>query len=176
MQQINLDSRNLFSTIKFDDENKRDQVRLLTMKKDENEMSLDELKEEVYRKIGFLETFDDDHFNKALQETNKGCFGMFLPFFNGFLKKQFRETRKRLNVDELMVKAGEILASPVVKKSLCAKLKDNDVLPIEVAYKITPVLYKMAKKDEIPVNSLLFALIARKIAEQGAAFYCLADE
>lgn len=147
------------------------------MKKDEKDLKFDDFKEAVYTKIGLLESLDENNVKERMKITKKGCFGIFiLPIFNPFLLKMTKKASAELKIKELSVQADEIISRPNVKKSLCAKLKDNDVLPIEVAYKITPVLYKMAQKDEIPTDSILFAIIARKIAEQGAAFYCVRDE
>jgi hypothetical protein len=149
------------------------------MKKDEKELSLDEFKEAVYKAIGLLESMDETHISNSLHKENKGCFGIFiLPFLGGFVMKTVREARNKFKIKELGEKADEIMARPKIKDLICSKVGATTVLPIDAAYRITPSLHKLALKEEndIPVNSLLFAIICRKITQQGVANYCAKEK
>lgn len=138
-------------------------------------LSPDEFKENVYKNVGMLESLEEMAVNKALETENKGCFGVFLmPFLGGFVRNATKKARKELKIKELSFKADEILSQKEVQDLLCEKLDATVNLPIDVAYKITPVLYKLALENDenVPFDSMLFAIISRKITTQGVHNYC----
>ncbi len=83
--------------------------------------------------------------------------------------------RRHYKIKEQSKKADEILANKEIKNLLCEKLDATVVLPIDAAYKITPVLYALALEDEtkVPFDSMLFAIISRKITTEGVENFCV---
>ncbi len=145
------------------------------VEKNEKLLSPDEFKDKVYKNVGFLESLEETAVNKALETENKGCFGVFLmPLLGGFVRNATKRARKELKIKELSFKADEILSQKEVQNLLCEKLDPTNSLPIDVAYKITPVLYKMALENDenVPFDSMLFAIISRKIVKEGVENFC----
>ncbi len=135
-------------------------------------LSFDKFKERVYKHIGFLESLDEVEIGKSSKAVNKGCFGIFiLPIFLYGNKTM----RRHYKIKEQSKKADAILAQKEVKDLLCEKLDATVILPIDAAYKITPVLYALALEDEtkIPFDSMLFAIISRKIVKEGVENFCV---
>src|SRR5215203_2872223 len=129
-------------------------------------LSFDQFKEKVYKNIGTLEVLDEDFVKENLKAEKNGCFGIFvMPFVGGLVSKANKLARKEIKVEELNAKAEAILTQKEIKDLLCEKLDATVILPIDTAYKITPVLYGLALEDEeqVPFNSKLFAIISRKI-------------
>lgn len=144
-------------------------------KKNEKLLSPDEFKENVYKNVGLLESLDETAMRQSLEAGNKGCFGIFVaPFMDGIAKKATKLARKEMKINDLSIKAEEILARPKIKDLLCENLDAAVNLPIDAAYKITPVLYKLALEDDekMPFDSMLFAIICRNITKQGVHNYC----
>ena len=139
--------------------------------KGEKFLSLDEFKERVYKNIGFLESLDEVEAGESFEAVAKGCFGIFV--FPIFLYGN-KTMRRHYKIKEQSKKADAILANEEIKKLLCEKLDATVVLPIDAAYKITPVLYGLALEDEekVPFDSMLFAIISRKITKQGVENFC----
>jgi len=137
----------------------------------EKMLNLDEFKERVYKNIGWLEIFEDMKSGKRFDPGNKGCLGVFILPIISFSNRKWRE-KERIN--DLDKKADAILADPEIKKLLCEKLDATVALPIDAAYKITPVLYAIALEDEekVPFDSMLFAIVSRKIVKQGVENFC----
>ena len=145
------------------------------VKNDEKYLSLDKFKEKVYKNIGKLESLDDIDSGKAFETKNKGCLNIFfLPIGKNLSFYANKKAREHWKVAELSVKADDILAQKEIKDLLCEKLDATIVLPIDAAYKITPVLYSLALEDEqkVPFNSMLFAIICRKIVKDGVENFC----
>lgn len=143
--------------------------------KNEKLLSPDEFKNEVYRNVGTLESLDEITVDKRLEAKNEGCFGIFImPVMGGFVRNVTKKARKELKIEELNARAEEILARKEIKKLLCEKLDATVNLPIDAAYKITPVLYKLALENDenVPFDSMLFAIICRNITKQGVHNYC----
>lgn len=139
--------------------------------KGEKFLSLDDFKERVYKNIGFLESLDEVEAGESFEAVAKGCFGIFI--FPIFLYGN-KTMRRHYKVKELNKKADELLADQKIKDLLCEKLDATVVLPIDAAYKLTPVLYGLALEDEekVPFDSMLFAVICRKITKQGVENFC----
>jgi hypothetical protein len=143
--------------------------------KGEKFLNLDEFKEKVYKNIGKLESLDDIESGKAFETANKGCLSFFfLPFGKNLSSYANQKAREKWNVAGLTTKADEILAKKEIKDLLCDKLDATIVLPIDAAYKLTPVLYALALEDEekVPFDSMLFAIICRKVASVGVDAFC----
>jgi hypothetical protein len=143
--------------------------------KSEKFLSFDKFKEKVYKHIGTLETFDEIESGQPFQAENRGCLGFFIiPLMMNISFYGNKKARERWKIKELSEKADSILAQQEIKDLLCAKLDATVVLPIDVAYKLTPVLYGLALEDEekVPFDSLLFAIICRKITKEGVEKYC----
>lgn len=142
--------------------------------KDDKDLSFEEFKERVYKKVGFLEALDDNYFDKAFKEEKTGCSGIFFVPFSRFMTSANKKARRELKLEELAAKADALLAEKEIRELLCANLDATVSQPIEAAYKLTPVLYDLAKKDEkkVPLDSYLFAIICRKIAARGVENYC----
>lgn len=139
--------------------------------KGEKFLGLDEFKERVYKNIGFLESLDEVESGESFETAAKGCFGIFV--FPIFLYGN-KTMRRHYKVKELNKKADDIIADKEIKDLLCEKLDATVVLPIDAAYKLTPVLYGLALEDEekVPFDSMLFAIICRNITKQGVENYC----
>ena len=136
---------------------------------------IDEFKDEVYKNVGMLENLDDRVTEDAIKSTNGGCSGfLFNNLFVRFAAYGNKKLREKMQIADLNAKADELLAQKEIKDLLCANLDAKVKLPIDAAYKITPVLYDLAVKDEekIPLNATLFAIICRKITEKGTQKYC----
>jgi len=143
--------------------------------KNEKSLSPEEFKERVYKNIGTLEGLDEAEIDKSLEAKNKGCFGIFImPFAGGIVRKVTNRARKDLKIHELNDKAEELLSRKEMKGLLCKHLDASVNLPIDAAYKLTPVLYKLARENDknVPFDSMLFAIICRNITKQGVHNYC----
>jgi hypothetical protein len=55
---------------------------------------------------------------------------------------------------------------------LCKHLDESVKLPIDVANIISPVLYEIAESEDLPFDTMLWALILKKIADRGVKDYC----
>ena len=143
--------------------------------KSEKFLGLDEFKERVYQHIGMLESMDEEAVKISAASVNYGCLGFF---FGGLTGEVFRSAnklyRRKMKIDKLEIKAAEILAQKEIKDLLCEKLDATVVLSIDAAYKLTPVLYGLALEDEekVPFDTMLFAIISRKITKQGVENFC----
>jgi hypothetical protein len=143
--------------------------------KSEKFLSLDQFKEKVYKNIGTLETLDEGGMKEILDAERRGCFGLFvIPLIRPVISKARRRARQEFKIEELNRKADAILTDREIKKSLCEKLDATIVLPIDAAYKLTPVLYALALENEekVPFDSMLFAVICRRIVKQGVEKFC----
>ena len=143
--------------------------------KSEKFLSLDEFKERVYKHIGMLEAMDEKSVEFALGSANYGCFGFLFGSLSGELIRSANKLyRRRMKINELETKAEELLAQNEIKDLLCEKLDATIVLQIDAAYKLTPVLYGLALEDEekVPFDSMLFAIICRKIVKEGVENFC----
>ena len=146
---------------------------------DEKFLSLDKFKERVYKHIGTLETIDEIESGKPFEKANKGCFSFFIiPLVMNLSFYANKKSREHWKTKELSVKADDILADRKIRDLICEKLDATIVLPIDAAYKITPVLYGLALEDEqkVPFNSMLFAIICRKIVKDGVENFCIETE
>lgn len=144
-------------------------------KNEEKFLSVDKFREKVYKNVGTLDSMDEMESGEAMKSAKPGCFGLFMePLGKKFLLYSNRKMREHLKIAELEKKADEILADEEIKKLLCEKLDATINLPIDAAYKITPVLYGLALEDEekVPFNTMLFAIISKKIIKQGVENYC----
>lgn len=143
--------------------------------KSEKFLSLDEFKERVYKNIGFLESLDEMECGKPFESAHKGCLSFFIiPILTDLSFFANKKAREHYKIKDLSKKADEILADQKIKGLLCEKLDATVVLPIDAAYKLTPVLYGLALEDEekVPFDSMLFAIICRNIAKLGVENYC----
>lgn len=144
-------------------------------KNEEKFLSVDKFREKVYKNVGTLDTFDELDSGEGFKKAKPGCLAFFMiPFTKSLSSYSNRKAREYYKVAELEKKADEILADEEIKKLLCEKLDATINLPIDAAYKITPVLYGLALEDEekVPFNTMLFAIISRKIVKQGVENYC----
>lgn len=140
-------------------------------------LSFDEFKDKVYDDIKFL-VFLEKEFDVELKPEShrEGCLKIL---FTGLSKitntifpcalRKARETRK---IDELSNQASELLARSHIKEMLCKHLDESVTLPIDVANVIAPLLYENAEKEEFPFDTMLWALISKKIADRGVNDYC----
>ncbi len=143
--------------------------------KNEKLLSPEAFMENVYKNVGLLESMDETAMRRSLEIGNKGCFGIFVaPFMDGIAKKATKLARKEMKLDDLSIKAEELLSRKEMKGLLCKHLDASVNLPIDAAYKLTPVLYKLALENDknVPFDSMLFAIICRKITNQGVHNYC----
>jgi len=144
-------------------------------KNEEKFLSVDKFREKVYKNVGTLDSIDEIESGEAWKSAKPGCLGMLIvPFSKNLSAYSNRKMREHFKVAELEKKADEILADEEIKKLLCEKLDATINLPIDAAYKITPILYGLALEDEekVPFNTMLFAIISRKIVKQGVENYC----
>ena len=110
---------------------------------------LDTFKEEVYKAIGMLESFDDGNTENLIRTTNGGCLGFFFNnLFGKFAVYANKVARKKMKIDELTEQAEELLAKKEFMELICENLDAKVVLLIDAAYKLTPVLYNLTQKDE----------------------------
>lgn len=142
--------------------------------KDEKRQSFDEFKDKVYEDIKFLEFLEKDIAGELKPNSiREGCFKMlfvgFLERFHLYSLRKLRETKK---IDELSNQAYDLLAREDIKKRLCDKLSESVRLPIDAANSISPILYEIAKEGDLPFDTMLWALISRKIIDRGANDYC----
>jgi hypothetical protein len=144
--------------------------------KSEKFLSFDKFKDKVYKHIGFLQSMEEfENSAQNLSNSNNGCFGILIePLVGRFFTYANKESQKQMKINELTLKADEILARREIKDLLCEKLDATVVLPIDAAYKLTPVLYGLALEDEekVPFDSMLFAIISKKITGQSVEKYC----
>ena len=146
-------------------------------KNHEKFLNVDQFREAVYKNIGLLDSFDAEA-REAHKQQNWGCFGIIMvPFVKNLISYTNRKMREQYKISELEKKAEEILADKEIKNLLCEKLDATISLPIDAAYKITPVLYGVALEDEekVPFNTMLFAIISRKILNKGVENYCAVE-
>ena|GEM_PF-2253796 len=147
--------------------------------KSEKFLSFDKFKENVYKNIGSLETFDEIKSAKHFESAEKGCLSFFLiPLLMNLSFYSDRRMREYWKIEDVNKIADEILAREEIRDLLCEKLDATVVLPIDAAYKITPVLYGLALENEekVPFDSMLFAVISRKIVKEGVENFCAAKQ
>ncbi len=138
-------------------------------------LSFDEFKEKVYRNIWLLESFQSKAFDDVQNSPRDGCLeSIFMSLVGKIISTSTYYQEKHMRVAELTANAENILAQKETKELLCAKLDASVKLPIDAAYKLTPVLYKLALENEenVPMNSTLFAIICRKLTTAGVDKYC----
>jgi hypothetical protein len=143
--------------------------------KGEKFLSFDKFKERVYKNIGTLEHLEEFPNEEFLKAEKNGCLGIFIPpLVGGLISKGNKMALKQMKIEELKAKADAILAQKEIKDLLCDKLDATVILPIDAAYKITPVLYGLALENEenVPFDSMLFAIISRKIVKEGVENFC----
>ena len=135
--------------------------------------SFNEFKDKVYRDIRWLEVFGREYPPEFRTEKRPiGCLGAILSGMAEGVFRQFtQEDRDYRNVDKLDSQAEELLSREDLRARLCKVLDDSMNLPIDVANAVFPVLYKMSG-DEIARDSMLFALISKKIADRSVTVYC----
>ena len=135
--------------------------------------SFDEFKGKVHRDIRWLEVFGRESPPEFRKEKRSiGCLGAILSGMAEGVFRQFtQEDRDYRNVDKLDSQAEELLSREDLRARLCKVLDDSMNLPIDVANAVFPVLYKMSG-DEIARDSMLFALISKKIADRSVTVYC----
>lgn len=144
--------------------------------KSEKFLSLDKFKEQVYKNIGTLETLDEINSGKPFESAKPGCLSFFIiPLIRNLSFYANKKAHEGWKTKKLSKKADAILAQKEIKDLLCEKLDATVILPIDAAYKITPVLYALALEDEtkIPFDSMLFAIISRKIVKEGVENFCV---
>jgi hypothetical protein len=144
-------------------------------KNEEKFLSVDKFREKVYQNVGTLDNIDEIESGEAWKSAKPGCLGLLvIPFSKNLSSYSNRKMREHFKIAELEKIADEILADEEIKKLLCEKLDATINLPIDAAYKITPVLYGLALEDEekVPFSTMLFAIISRKIVKQGVENYC----
>lgn len=136
----------------------------------------DKFRKEVFRYVHYLESL-----NKPYEETRAnmkgrgGCLGVIVSELGSSM---FRVTRRHYrdiyHLAKHQRKAILLLQDDEIKSRLCSVLAASDVLPLDVAAKITPPLYELAKEDpnRVPKEPIFFAVIARKIAKDSAENYC----
>ena len=130
--------------------------------------NLEKFKNEVYKRIGSFESLESDLMQDESLQKMGGCFGLiFKPIIKFSIKSANKSIRERTKFDELSIKADELLAQKEIKVLIFANLDSKVQLPIDAAYKLTPVLYELALKDEkkVPLDAALFAIICRKVIE-----------
>jgi hypothetical protein len=143
--------------------------------KDEKKRSFDKFKERVYRNIGLIESLDESLNDKSPKSSNIGCLALLIdPFLGNIMSFANKKAREQMKFQELSLKADKILDRKEIQDLICANLDATVNLPVDAAYKITPVLYDLAMKDEkeIPVDSMLFAIICHKITKKGVHKLC----
>ncbi|MGH9947925.1 MAG: hypothetical protein ACRD6X_12095 [Pyrinomonadaceae bacterium] len=137
--------------------------------------NFEEFKDDVYRDIRWLEFLDKDfRLKNKNRSSNSGCLGAFVPALIGGMYQFSRgKIRDHKQIVKLTETAIEFLARPEIKKAVCAVLDKSIRLPIDVANAVVPVLYDMPDdKRRIPRDSMLFAIISRRIADKGVENYC----
>lgn len=141
---------------------------------DEKRQNFDEFKDKVYGDIRLLEALEIDIVDELeANSIGEGCFKIlmmgvsksFLPYLN----RKMREAKK---INELSNQAYELIARSDIKEKLCEHLDESIKLPIDVANIISPVLYEIAEEGDLPFDTMLWALISKKIADRGVKEYC----
>jgi len=89
-----------------------------------------------------------------------------------FLSHAYRKARETKKVDELSKQAYDLLARSDIKARLCENLDASLRLPIDIANVISPILYEIAEEENLPFDTMLFALIAKKISDRGVNNNC----
>ncbi len=138
--------------------------------------TFDEFKDKVYDDIKFLEYLDKDIADELKPSSNReGCYSILFSWLLSkyFLPHAYRKARETRKVDELSSLAFDLLARSHVKVMLCEHLDESVKLPIDVANVISPVLYKIAESEDFPFDTMLWALISKKIADRGIKNYCI---
>jgi hypothetical protein len=142
-----------------------------------NFKEIDSFRKEVFRYVHYL-----DSLNKTVQNIREdssndrgGCLGVIMGQFATFMIRKSRDHyREAYQMTKHERRAIGVLQDAEIKWKLCELLTESDVLPIDVAHKITPMLYDVATTDpaRVPKEPIMFAVIARKIAKDGATKYC----
>ncbi len=138
----------------------------------------DKFRKEVFRYVHYLESLNEPfQETRANMEGRGGCLGAIISEIGGStFSASRRHYRDIYQLAKHQRKAILLLQDEEIKSRLCSVLSASDVLPLDVAAKITPPLYELATEDPTRVSRepILFAVIARKIAKDGAEQYCTA--
>lgn len=140
-------------------------------------LSFDELKDKVYDDIKFLAFLEKEFADELKPESNhEGCLKILFTGLSKITKIAFpyalRKARETRKIEELSNQASELLARSHIKEMLCKYLDASVTLPIDVANVISPLLYEIAEKEEFPFDTMLWALISKKIADRGVSDFC----
>ncbi len=69
------------------------------------------------------------------------------------------------------IKLTTCLPERTLRKGSAKNTDEAIKLPIDVANFISPILYEIAEEGDLPFDTMLWALISKKIADRGAD-YC----
>ncbi|MDM7921711.1 MAG: hypothetical protein QUS14_05375 [Pyrinomonadaceae bacterium] len=139
----------------------------------------DSFRKEVFERVYSLYSPNDraDKLVEDVESGRGGCLSLILRQFIPFAAQKSREKYREVNhLAEHERNASLLLQDAEIKSKICELLTESDVLPMDVAHKITPMLYEMAtaEPDRVPKEPIMFAVIARNIAQDGVANYCRA--
>ena len=137
---------------------------------------LDNFRKEVFEYVHYLESLNNPFEEIRADEGKRGgCLGVIVKEFAGsMLRIGRRKYRQSYDLVQHERRAIRLLQDEEIKSRLCSVLAASDVLPLDVAAKITPPLYELANVDpnRVPKEPIFFAVIARKIAKDEVLHYC----
>ena len=142
--------------------------------------NLNNLKNEVYSEISSIQNHQniESEFSKPTDLKKEGCGVLFIKLCFKFINFFSRETEEKyFKYSKFSKRADEVIERKAIKLELCAALKEEMILPIDIAHAIIPLLYQHSLKypNYLSLEPRLFAFIAIKISEQGITNYCATE-
>ncbi len=136
----------------------------------------DKFRKDVYSYVNTLESIQDPiDGNRDPEKPVHGCLGsivrVVIAVADRFTQRQFRD---HYEVERYERTARSVLEDEEIRGRICDVLTVSDVLPMDVAVKITPVSYRLSVSDlpRVPKEAIFVAVLARVIADEGVGTLC----
>ena len=130
----------------------------------------DEWKKELFENIKFVESAEEKKIKEFEKIEKMGCSGLFVKiFFKGAVHKAKKKQAEIYRNKKYPQNAEKALADFQIKKEICAKLKGNEKLPVEIAESLVKVIWELPQKkiNSLELNSMTVAYMSYKISKTG---------
>jgi hypothetical protein len=141
--------------------------------------NLSTFRSEVIKQVIHLQHlggFETSEKNKTFNDMKKqGCAGLIFGSLFDFLIPHLADIRRRYeNYEDYGKKADELMNRGDIRTQVCQILKNTSHDPLEIAYLISPLFYKLMKEKilSIEIEPPIVALISVKISSIGIGNYC----
>lgn len=136
--------------------------------------TFEEYKNNVYKNVKTVESIENDT-NIFDKKKNSGClFPFFVKFNSKMIKLGNEQLRKKYRKEKYFKNADIALSNKTIKSAICADLKGNEKLPIDIANVVTQSLYNLPTdvKASFDLNAMVVAYLCYKLSKMGVKNYC----